>query len=72
MGFMGMGGQNAPIQLPVLPQLQYQAQKTDNHICCNERGFVAKTTEVDSTRFLSAIMGLLRFPFFDNNFRTFN
>ena len=64
---MGMGGQNAGIQLPVLPQLQYQAHKTDSHSCCNKREIVGKTTEVDSTRFLSAIMGLLRSPFLNYN-----
>ena len=47
------GGAGLPLQLPMLPQLQYN-QGVGNHVCCGGNNSV---TEVDSSKFLSAIVG---------------
>ena len=53
-GFNGVGG-SLPFQLLMLPQLQYN-QTAGNHVCCsgNTSRYV---TEVDSSKFLSVIVG---------------
>ena len=48
------GGGSLPFQLPMLPQLQYN-QTLGNHVCCS--GNASRVTEVDSSKFLSAIVG---------------
>ena len=52
-GYNGFGGGGGNFQLPQLPQLQYN-QSAGNHVCC---GANTSTTEVDSSKFLSAIVG---------------
>ena len=53
-GYNGFGGGGVPFQLPMLPQLQYN-QNVGNHTCC--RGNNSNVTEIDSSKFLLAIVG---------------
>ena len=53
-GFGVGGGGGGGFQLPMFPQLQYN-QGVGNHVCCEHNP--SQVTEVDSSKFLSAIVG---------------